>query len=174
MVFEETHYRTEKNKINLQNGIEVIRHAVRAVVFDGNKILMAHLGKTGEYKFPGGGVKEKETTEEALIREVLEEVGYKVTKIKEKIGIITEYDNATEGEQYYFKMISQYFLAEVDDVQLSQNLEDDEKELQYKPCWVDIKEAFNKNKEVKENINKTPGNGRETIALERIIGEYFG
>ena len=36
---------------------------------------MAHLEKTNEYKFPGGGKNENETIDEAIKREVLEEVG---------------------------------------------------------------------------------------------------
>jgi len=174
MIFNEIHYRTDKNEINLQNGTEIIRHAVRAVIFIEGKILMAHLGKTDEYKFPGGGRKDGETVNEALKREVLEEVGYNVTKIGEKIGVITEYDVAKEGEQYYFKMISEYYIAEVENIQLKQNLEDNEKELQFKPCWVDITEAYNKNKyKLKEDVYKTPGISRETIALEKIIKDYY-
>ena len=170
MLFNEIHYRTEKDKINLQNGKEILRLAVRAVVFDGSKLLMAHLEKTNEYKFPGGGRKENETAEEALKREVLEEVGYKVIKIKEKIGVITEYDTATEGEGYYFKMISEYYAADVENFQFEQNLEPDEEELLFKPCWVDIKKAYKKNIDsIKENPDKTPGINRETIALEKII-----
>ena len=174
MVFNETHYRTDVNKINIQNGIEILRQAVRAVIIDGNNILMAHLGKKDEYKFPGGGRKENETAEEALKREVLEEVGYKVIKINERIGIITEYDTAKEGKQYYFKMISEYYTAIIENVQLDQSLEDDEKELLFKPCWVEIKEAYSKNKnKVNEMVDKTPGITRETIALEKIIERYF-
>ena len=84
MVFNEVYYRTDKGKINLNEGIQVLRNAVRAVIIQGNRILLAHLEKTDEYKFPGGGQKDHETPDEALKREVLEEVGYKIKKsIKE-------------------------------------------------------------------------------------------
>ena len=171
MIFNETHYRADKDKINFQEGVEILRNAVRAVIFNEGKILLAHLEKTDEYKFPGGGVKDGESIEEALIREVLEEVGYKVIRMGEKIGTITEYDTAREGEQYYFKMISDYFMAEIENVQLEQNLEDNEKDLMFKPCWIEIKEAYNKNKyKINIKADTTPGIRRETIALEKIIG----
>ena len=174
MIFNETHYRSDETKIDLKNGNEILRLAVRAVIFNEDKILMAHLRKTDEYKFPGGGRKENETAEEALKREVLEEVGYNVIEIGEKIGIITEYDTAKEGNEYYFKMISEYYIAKVDYVQLEQNLEENEKELLFEPCWVDIKEAYNTNKQrINERKEKTPGISREKIALEKIIERYI-
>ncbi|MCL1996150.1 MAG: hypothetical protein FWG63_08095 [Defluviitaleaceae bacterium] len=45
MLFNEVHYRTDKSQINLQNGTEIFRRAVRAVIMDGDTILMAYLGK---------------------------------------------------------------------------------------------------------------------------------
>ena len=173
MLFNEIYYRIEKNLLNQKDGKEILRQAVRAVIMNGNKILMANLEKTGEFKFPGGGVKENETLNEALKREVLEEVGFKVIKIIEKIGIITEFDKAKEGKNYFFKMTSVYFLVEIENVQLKQNLEKDEEELMYKPCWIDIKEALVTNKNlIVKNMEKTPGIYRETMALEKIIEKY--
>jgi 8-oxo-dGTP pyrophosphatase MutT (NUDIX family) len=139
VLFNEIHYRTNKNIIKINDSIEVLRNAVRAVIIIENKILLAHLGKTGEYKFPGGGIQENETIQEALKREVLEEVGFSVIKINEKIGEIIEYDVAKEGSGYYFKMISEYYVAEIDNIQLQQNLEEDEERLLFKPCWIKIK-----------------------------------
>ena len=42
--------------INL-NGIPKIRNAVRAVIINKDKITLAYLEKTDEYKFPGGDIK---------------------------------------------------------------------------------------------------------------------
>ena len=173
MLFNEIHYRSDKNLLDIKNGIEVLRNAVRAVIIDGNKILMAHLGKTNEFKFPGGGKKENETIEEALKREVFEEVGYKVININEKIGIITEYDTAKEGKNYFFKMVSEYYLVEIENTQYEQSLEEDEKELLYRPCWIEIDKAFKTNKDqILNKSDTTPGINRETIALEIIMEKY--
>jgi len=171
-MFNEIHYRVDKSMVKI-DGIEILRKALRAVIINGDKILMAHLGKTNEYKFPGGGQNVNETIEDTLRREVLEEIGYKVIKIHEKIGSIIEYSTSKEGEEYYFKMISDYYLVDIENVQLKQKLEKDEEEFMYKPCWVDIKKAYKTNKELIHNKNyTTPGINRETIALEKIIEGY--
>jgi 8-oxo-dGTP pyrophosphatase MutT (NUDIX family) len=69
-VFDVTRYRNEKHLLNFDDSNIILRNAVRAVIIDNHKILMAYLVKTGEYKFPGGGVEENETSEEALKREI--------------------------------------------------------------------------------------------------------
>ena len=45
MLFEEIHYRNDKNLLGLDNCNIIFRKAVRAVIIDKNKILMAHLEK---------------------------------------------------------------------------------------------------------------------------------
>ena len=173
MVFEEIHYRNNKNLLDLKNGNIIFRNAVRAVIVDKNIILMAHLEKTDEYRFPGGGKEDYETVEEALKREVLEEVGYTVINIKEKIGTITEFAIAKEGGNNIFKMVSEYYLVEVEKIQLKQNLDEYEKELLFKPCWVEIVKAYRKNHEkIFEKCSTTTGIHRETIALEKLCREY--
>jgi 8-oxo-dGTP pyrophosphatase MutT (NUDIX family) len=128
---------------------------------------MAHLEKTGEYKFPGGGVEENETSEEALKREVLEEVGYNTKIIGEKIGSITEFGIAKEGGNNIFKMISEYYMVEIDNEPLKQKLDDYEQELMFKPCWVEIETAYNTNREILQSgTDATPWIKRETMVLE--------
>jgi 8-oxo-dGTP pyrophosphatase MutT (NUDIX family) len=174
MLFNEIHYRDDKNLLDLINGNIILRNAVRAIIFSESKILMAHLEKTDEYKFPGGGKNNNETVDEAIKREVLEEVGYNVENIIEKIGIITEYAIAQEGGNNIFKMISEYYLVKVDNIQLNQNLEECEKELLFKPCWVDIKTAYETNKRRIENkVEITRGINRETITLKYLLNKYF-
>jgi 8-oxo-dGTP pyrophosphatase MutT (NUDIX family) len=174
MLFNEIYYRNKKELLDLENGNIIFRNAVRAVIINNNNLLMAHLEKTDEYKFPGGGKNSNETIEEALKREVLEEVGYNIKNICEKIGIITEYAIAKEGGNNVFKMESEYYLVKIENIQLEQNLEDYEKELLFKPCWVNMKTAYEKNKRnVDNNYPKTTGINREIIALEKIINEYY-
>jgi len=173
MLFDEVYYRVDKNLIDIENGIEDPREAVRAIILNGNNILMAHLQKTNEYKFPGGGIKENESIEKALKREVLEEIGYIVKDINGKIGTIIEYSISKKGKEHYFKMISDYYLVEVDNIQLKQKLEKDEEELMYKPCWTNIREAYKTHIELIKNKSiTTPGIYRETIALEKLIEKY--
>ena len=57
MLFEEVIYRDDRSYLDFDNNKTILRKAVRAIVMNENKILMVRLGKTSEYKFPGGGVK---------------------------------------------------------------------------------------------------------------------
>jgi 8-oxo-dGTP pyrophosphatase MutT (NUDIX family) len=117
-------YRKEKSAPDINKSTVISRTAVRAVILNNKKLLMAHLGKTNEYKFPGGGKEAHETIDDAIQREVLEEVGYTVEKINGKIGEIIEYDRAREGGGAVFKMVSEYYSAEVNGIPAGQNLED--------------------------------------------------
>jgi ADP-ribose pyrophosphatase YjhB (NUDIX family) len=174
MLFNEIYYRNDKNLLDFNNGNIILRNAVRAVIINGNKILMAHLEKTDEYKFPGGGRNENETIEDAVKREVLEEVGYNVIRINEKIGTITEYAVAQEGGNNILKMISDYYLVEIENKQLKQNLEEYEKELLFKPCWIEIKKAFEINyNKINKKCKTTSGINRETIALKKLSEKYM-
>lgn len=60
----------------------LVRDTVSAVVesMDGQKILLLKDGE--EAHFPGGGIENKETPEEAIAREILEETGYADIEIK--------------------------------------------------------------------------------------------
>ena len=167
MLFNEIYYRDDKNLLDFNNSKIIFRNAVRAIIKNGSKILMVHLEKTDEYKFPGGGREENETAEEAIKREVMEEAGYIVKKANEKIGIITEFAIAKEGGNNIFKMDSEYYLVEIDKRPGVQNPEGYEKELMFKPCWVEMEKAYRTNRERIENRNmeKTGGINRETIVL---------
>jgi 8-oxo-dGTP pyrophosphatase MutT (NUDIX family) len=174
MLFNEIFFRDDKNTLDLNNGNILLRNAVRAIIINENKILMVYVEKTDEYKFPGGGINENETKEEAVKREVLEEIGYKVKNIIKKIGIMTEYAKAYEGGNNIFKMISEYYLVEIENIQLNQNLDEYEKDLLYKACWVDMKKAYETNIKTIENNNElNPWIYRENIVLKKLINKYY-
>jgi len=167
MLFNEELYRDDKNLLNFNNSKIITRNAVRAIILKDDKILMVFLEKTNEYKFPGGGIEKNETNEEALKREVLEETGCNVIKIVKKIGIFTEYGIAKEGKNNIFKMISEYYAVNIDNNQIEQKLDNYEKELLFKPCWIEIEEAYKANKKIiDDNCSSTPWIKRETKVLE--------
>jgi 8-oxo-dGTP pyrophosphatase MutT (NUDIX family) len=66
------------------------RHAVRAIVFDGDKVALIKVGKHDYYMLPGGGVDEDANTKEALARELQEELGV-VAEAGSVIGTIEVY-----------------------------------------------------------------------------------
>jgi 8-oxo-dGTP pyrophosphatase MutT (NUDIX family) len=172
VLFDEVIYRDDKKLLDFDNGKTISRNAVRAVILSENKILMVYLGKTKEYKFPGGGIEENETTEEALRREVLEEVGCNVIKIEEKIGIMIEFGIAEEDKNSIFKMISEYYAVKIDNNQSDLNLDNYEKELEFIPCWTGIEKAYKANREIIDNGDaSTPWIRRETRVLEILYNQ---
>lgn len=145
------------------------REAVRAVIIKDNKILMVN-SKNKDYKFPGGGVKKYEEKLDALKREVEEETGFVCSNVKDVIGIVTEKSKDRFHHNRLFKMISYYYMVEVSDEQKEQKLDDYEKELEFKPVWINIKEAILQNKLI---IEENPPNMpnwiyRETDVLKEI------
>ena len=99
-----------------------IREAARAVLIDAQgQIILLNVSRRGHHKLPGGGVDPGETIEQALMRELLEEVGCQAEIIKE-IGQITEY-RPLHGMQ---KQISYCFLARQVGEQVRHSLEADE------------------------------------------------
>ena len=85
------------------------------------------------YVFPGGGIAEGETPEEATIREAYEELGV-IVAIRELIGIV-EYN----GKQYFYlaEMIAGEFGTGTGEEFTDQN----RNRGTYEPVWVSIKEC---------------------------------
>ncbi len=155
-----------RDNLNL-NGKTYYREAVRAIIMDNNKILLIYSEKNGDYKLPGGGVEEGETYEEALIREVEEEAGVRVSINKELFRVM-EYDEGQFDDCDLFKMLSIYYEAHVTK-NLKQNLDSYEYEMGFIPKWVEISQAIEKNKEILNSGNFPRWTNRETLILENIF-----
>lgn len=148
----------------------VERTAIRGVIKNNDKLLMVLTNK-GDYKFPGGGIKPNEIIKETLAREVMEETGFKITKIGDTIGKVIEKNIDMYDENSLFVMTSLYIECEIDpSCQKDLFLDDYEKEQDFKPVFINIEEALNNNLEL---INK--GNDlnfwvyRETEVLKSLV-----
>lgn len=77
---------------NVAESIEYkLRKAARAVVIDkDNRIAILSVTKDDYHKLPGGGFEGNEDVEQALIREVMEEVGANI-EVSNEVGCIIEY-----------------------------------------------------------------------------------
>lgn len=92
------------------------RPSVRGVIFRNGKLALIHNGKYDYYMFPGGGIEEGESHEEALIREVKEESGLVV--IPESIreyGSALRLSKSSYLENTIFEQQNYYYRCETQD-----------------------------------------------------------
>lgn len=145
------------------------RKAVRAIIIRDNKILMVHTNK-GDYKFPGGGIKRLETREEALRREVTEETGYIVERMKGEAGIIIQRNPNQFDPSGIFQMTSYYYFCDVQKNKTKQNLDKYEQDQEFSPIWIELDEVIAKNEAIltQKGTQINPWVYRETLALRSI------
>lgn len=77
------------------------RRSARALVLADDKLLLLHARKIDVYMSPGGGIEPGETPEQAALRELLEETGYKGEIIRKTL-VIKEYFSEENWETHYF------------------------------------------------------------------------
>ena len=65
------------------------RIAASALIFDGERVLLAHRRDIDWWNLPGGGMEVGETVDEALLREVTEETGLEV-EIEQLVGVYSK------------------------------------------------------------------------------------
>jgi len=124
---------------------------VAAVIIKDNKILLMRRFKNGKkyFVFPGGGVEENESIEDALIREIKEEFDIDIS-IERLL-----FQNENQGRQEIYFLVKEF----IGIPQLSgEEKERMNKDNQYFPVWLDLKEVFELPnlypKEAKKEIEK--------------------
>lgn len=129
------------------SGKVITRIAAKAVIFDGDKLLMIK-SVGGDLKFPGGGVKDNESTIEALKREITEETGFIIKDVMSQLGTVTEFKADKYEKDAFFEMISYYFLCVLSEGTAETNMDEYEAKLQMRPVWVSIENAIKQNNAV--------------------------
>lgn len=130
-----------------ENGTRVYRPSVRAIIMDDDhKIALVHSRKHHYYKFPGGGIEAGENHAEALIREVMEEVGLSVipASIRE-FGNVLRLQKGNEGPNIIFEQENFYYTCKVEKDVGMQNLDEYEEEAQFELKIVTLDEAIREN-----------------------------
>lgn len=113
------------------------REAVRAILLNTEgKIALIHAQKYNYYKLPGGGIQPNENHEQALRRELLEEVGAEI-KIIGEVGKIEELRTGSN----HMRQISYTYIAEVVGEIGETHLEADEQAEEFKTVWAAADEA---------------------------------
>ncbi|MGV9001607.1 MAG: NUDIX domain-containing protein [Candidatus Saccharimonadaceae bacterium] len=114
------------------------RQAARAIVLDDlNQVALLKVGYLNYYKLPGGSIEEGEGIEEALRRELMEEIGCEA-EIIEEVGEIVQY-----VDQKQLKQTSYCYLAKQVGEKNEPNFTEEELADGFKIRWAkDIDEAI--------------------------------
>lgn len=151
-------------------GKAVSREAARAIISEGDQVLMVYSPVNKDFKFPGGGIKEYENHKETLLREIREECGVILSDISDEFGFVVEYARPREADYDVFKQISYYYLCRVNPSFVGQNLDEYEQQLGFRPEWVNIDEALKQNNAILTGVFGEPPRWtkRDTYVLKRL------
>ena len=86
------------NSIMIASNI-IHKKSAGGIVHSNGKFLTLYVTKYGEVVFPKGTIELDETPEQAAIREISEETGYRV-RIKAPLGRVSYEFNEDDGKQY--------------------------------------------------------------------------
>lgn len=150
----------------IEGGSVYKRTAVRGIIQKDKKYLLIY-SKYGDHKFPGGGLKQGESFEETLLREVQEETGYMVKKESISEGILVKEKRKGDPDDL-LEMDSYYFFCDVFETIGVRNLDDYGAEYDYKVSWMTLEEAIENNESVKDYEN-IPWIKRETMVMKNLL-----
>lgn len=115
-----------------------VRRASRAIVVNqNNQIALLYVSKKNYHKLPGGGIEKDENISEALMREVIEEVGVEINLISE-VGAVIEY-----RDRFELMQLSYCFLASVKKNLEAPSFTEEEQSNGFILKWVTFEEAIN-------------------------------
>ncbi len=146
-----------------------LRPTVRGIIEKDGKLALVH-SEEDYYGFPGGGIEDGETYEEALIREVKEETGLVVIpeSIKEYGGAL-RLNKSTRFPETVFEQDNFYYKCEALAELGEQNLDEEEAEEGFELAFVTMEEAWRKNRY--GGNNGSIWLEKESILLEMLMFE---
>jgi 8-oxo-dGTP pyrophosphatase MutT (NUDIX family) len=154
----------------------VLRRTVRAIIRnDDGTVLMAYSPRFDDYTFPGGGIKESETPEDALRRELAEELGAQDVVIQGLLMTTRELKFSIRGDDTVFLQESGFYLCEVETFG-EPSLKDRERRHGIEAVRIRPSDALSHNTSVMDDaVHDKPGLRtvlrRENKVLEALIKE---
>lgn len=145
------------------------RHATRAIVRDGDDILLMHTKRYQDYSLPGGGLDQGEDPVQGMMRELSEETGAQNIRDVQAVGIYEEYRPWYKADAKIMQMYSYCYRCCVDKDLGDTSLEHYEVHNGMQAKWVNIHEAIAYNKQtIATSEKKGMSIERETYLLELI------
>ncbi|MGL5040152.1 MAG: NUDIX hydrolase [Aeromonas sp.] len=130
----------------ITDGRTLERLTVRAVVQQGDQLLLVHSRVNGDLMFPGGGIEPGESHHAALARELLEECGAQLLAVGGLLGETREYRAAREPKFDAYCIRSRYYLCQISDQLVASQPQPYEIRLGFVPGWFALTEALQTNK----------------------------
>lgn len=157
------------------NGNILIRPSARSIIIKDHKIAMVHSIKYNYYKFPGGGLEQNETLEEAVIRETLEEAGLIIERTTiQEYGYVHRVEKCQNEDYEFFVQDNYYYLCKVKEEKAIQNLDDYESEEQFTLEFIDPIKAIDINMNCEHGPKSVLMIHREAKVLQLLIDDgYF-
>jgi ADP-ribose pyrophosphatase YjhB (NUDIX family) len=148
------------------------RKATRAIVTNGENILLLYTKRYHDYSLPGGGIDAGESNIDGLIRELKEETGAHNVQNIQEFGLYEEYRPWHKQGFDIVHMQSYCYLCTIDDELLAPELESHEINNGMHPVWMNIYQAISHNEDTIANSDKKGLSiERETFLLKCIVSE---
>ncbi len=169
------HTHTNAAVAKLSEPVVYERAAARAIVMDGEDILLIYTRRYNDYSFPGGGVNAEEDLIQGLIRELEEETGAQNIDVKDAFGAYEEYRPSHYDGYDMVHMLSYFYVCSADRALGQAHPESYEIKNGSEPVWVNIYEAIRHNQKVIDSQDASMGLSieRETRILKMIATELL-
>jgi len=165
---------TRSPAIENPDGTVFHRRAARAIILNGEKILMLYTKRYHDYTLPGGGVDEGEEIEAGLIRELQEETGAQDITDIGPFGLYEEFRPWYKDNADILHMESYCFTCSISSKLGETRFEAHEIHNGMESVWINIHEAIAHNEETLKNSDKKGMSiERETFLLKLIVKELL-
>jgi 8-oxo-dGTP pyrophosphatase MutT (NUDIX family) len=160
--------------VNPLSAKRFMRNSTRAIVLNGENILLLYTKRYHDYSLPGGGIDKGESNIEGLIRELKEETGAQNVQNIKEFGLFEEYRPWYKEGFDTVHMYSYCYTCTIDDKLLEPELEAYEISNGMFPTWVNIHKAIAHNeKTMAKSDKKGLSIERETFLLKLIVSELL-